>query len=145
MVKWCWLFSMTFLSSNTVHPSHTCSAQLSLCLWVGKFEACFSLALGEKKRGHPYSLVFSRRLCARSVPSTAHKEKVGGWGCGWGYYYSRRSSTAQTIRPIIEVNTFISGPLAALVPVNLHVENAWNFLSKWASQSSYVMTYAAGT
>ncbi len=62
---------------------------------------------------------------------------------GGGYYYSQRSSTAQTIRPIIEVNTFISGLLAALVPVNLHVENAWNFLSKWASQSSYVITYAS--
>lgn len=59
-----------------------------------------------------------------------------------GYCYSQRSSTAQTIRPIIEVNTFISGLLAALDTVNLHLENAWNFVSKRASQSGYVIAYA---
>lgn len=50
---------------------------------------------------------------------------------------------AQTIRPINEVNDCISGLLATLVTVNLWVENMWNFLSKWASQSSYVITYAS--
>lgn len=72
------------------------------------------LALGEKKRGHPYSLVPSRRICAWSRPIQHTKEK--GMGKEWSldYFYSQRSSTAQTIRPIIEVNTFISGPSSAL-------------------------------
>lgn len=47
---------------------------------------------------------------------------------------------AQTIRPIIEVNTFISGPSSALVPVNLCMENVWIFLRKWAPGSCYVIT-----
>lgn len=50
----------------------------------------------------------------------------GGEG---GYSCSQRSSMAQTIRPIIEINNFISGALAALGPANCSVENVWDFKS----------------
>lgn len=57
---------------------HVLCSTVSVFVSGGKSEACFSLALGEKKRGHPYSLVPSRRLCAQSVLSMEHKE--GGKG-----------------------------------------------------------------
>lgn len=98
-------------------------------------------ALGEKEAWTP---VFASSLqemhCIQSVPSTAHKGKDGGYGWDGGYYCSQRSSTAPTISSITQVNTFITGLLATMVPVNLRMENAWNFLSKWVSQCSYVIT-----
>jgi len=114
---------------------------------VGEFAARLLLALRKerrkkkKKRGHPWSLVPSKRLSALWFVPHKRKTEVG-WGWSGGYSYSQRSSMAQTIRPIIEVNTFISGPLASLVPDNLSVENTWNFISIQASQSSYVIFYA---
>lgn len=112
---------------------------LCVCEW-GSLEACFSLALGEKKRGHPYSLVPSRRLRVWSVPSVAHKFKEG---LGWGLSLQPKVKHGTDYQTITKVNTFIPGLLATLDPVNLWVDDLWNFLSKWASQSSYVITYAS--
>lgn len=42
----------------------------------------------------------------------AHKEQRVGLGWYYEYYCIQRSSAAQTIRPIIKVNSFISGPFS---------------------------------
>lgn len=133
-------------------PTHACSPQLSLVFvsWVvGEWGVVsFKLAgLGKRKKkqktktGHPYSQAPSRRHLGpykvqRTKTRTGGVVCVGGRGCDC---YSQRSSTAQTIRPIIEVNTFISGLLVALVPVHFCMGIV---LTNWTSQSSDGITYA---
>lgn len=109
-----------------------CHAPLPKCALLSCLCDCLMLvsrlALGEEKRENDPVLWLPRGESVLGLYQVWHtKERV--WGLG--YYYSQRSSTAQTIRPIIKVNSFISGHLATLVPVNPCVENAWNFLSKW--------------
>ncbi|MED6271499.1 hypothetical protein CHARACLAT_020879 [Characodon lateralis] len=103
------------------------------------------LALGELKRiGNPYSLDPSRRLHSllHTLIKRKKKQIVGDWRVEWGYFYSQRSSMAQTIRPIFEVNYIYFRHLLFRWFHLIFVENAWNFLSTPTSRNSFVLLYA---
>lgn len=59
---------------------HVLCSIVSVFVSGGKSEACFSLALREKKRGHPYSLVPSRRLSVLGLYQVQYTKEKEGWG-----------------------------------------------------------------
>lgn len=132
---------MTFQSFNSVHPSDMCCALLScfcVCEWGSLQLISHWPWEREEKRTPLFSNSLKETLRTGSVQSTAHKGKEGVWGLllepkvkhgtdyqthYWGKYLYFRA-------------------FSALVPFNLWAENAWNFISNWASQSGYVISYA---
>ncbi|MEQ2262155.1 hypothetical protein XENORESO_021236 [Xenotaenia resolanae] len=108
--------------------------------------AYFTTGLGRAKKNRKPLLSRSLKKTLHSLLHTLIKRKkkqiVGDWRVEWGYFYSQRSSMAQTIRPIFEINYIYFRHFLCRWFQLIFVENAWNFLSTPTSRNSFVLLYA---
>lgn len=96
----------------------------------------------EKKRGHPYSLIPSRRLSTLGLYKVWHTKEKEECGVGVGLLLQPKVKHGTDYQTHYWGKYLYFRAFSALVPFNLCAENVWNFINNWASQSGYVISYA---